>query len=126
MPCPYETRVARRRARRKPEESVLKTRFCGELGPGDVGAEVELAGWVQRRRDHGGLIFVDLRDSQGVAQVVFNPEWSAAAHTAADQMRGEYVVAVRGEVVARSADAINARMPTGAIEVHASEARILN
>jgi len=105
---------------------VLKTRFCGDLGSSDVGATVELAGWVQRRRDHGGLIFVDLRDSHGVAQAVFNPEWSAGAHATADQMRGEYVVWARGEVVARSPETVNPRMATGAIEVHATEARILN
>ncbi|HTE84993.1 MAG TPA: aspartate--tRNA ligase [Dehalococcoidia bacterium] len=105
---------------------MLKTRFCGDLGSSDVGATVELAGWVQRRRDHGGLIFVDLRDSHGVAQAVFNPEWSAGAHATADQMRGEYVVWARGEVVARSPETVNPRMATGAIEVHATEARILN
>jgi aspartyl-tRNA synthetase len=105
---------------------VLKTRYCGDLGVADVGAEVELAGWVQRRRDHGGLIFVDLRDSHGVAQVVFNPEWSAAAHATADEMRGEWVVWARGTVMARSPETLNPRMPTGEIEVHATEARVLN
>jgi aspartyl-tRNA synthetase len=85
---------------------MLKTRFCGELGLDDVGQEVELAGWVQRRRDHGGLIFVDLRDSRGTVQVVFNPTWSADAHAVADQMRGEFVVWLRGTVVARSPERI--------------------
>jgi aspartyl-tRNA synthetase len=105
---------------------MLKTRFCGELGLDDVGQEVELAGWVQRRRDHGGLIFVDLRDSRGLAQVVFNAEWSETAHAVADQMRGEFVVWLRGTVAARSPETVNPRMTTGEIEVHAVEARILN
>jgi aspartyl-tRNA synthetase len=105
---------------------MLKSRFAGDLRAADAGQTVALAGWVQRRRDHGGLIFVDLRDSHGIAQVVFNPEWSKDAHVVADQMRGEYVVWVRGEIVRRAEDTINPRMPTGEIEVHASEARILN
>ena len=105
---------------------MLKTRFSGELGLDDVGQEVALAGWVQRRRDHGGLIFVDLRDSRGTAQVVFNAEWSEAAHAVADQMRGEFVVWLRGTVMARSTETVNPRMATGEIEVHAVEARILN
>src|SRR6476646_11817162 len=105
---------------------MLKSHFAGDLRLSDSGQIVELAGWVQRRRDHGGLIFVDLRDSRGLAQVVFNSEWSTDAHAVADQMRGEYVVWMRGEVVARSADTANPRMPTGEIEVHATEARILN
>ncbi len=105
---------------------MLKTRFCGELALDDVGQEVELAGWVQRRRDHGGLIFVDLRDSRGTVQVVFNPAWSADAHTVADQVRGEFVVWLRGTVVARSPETVNPRMATGEVEVHAVEARVLN
>lgn len=105
---------------------MLKSRFCGDLRDTDAGSEVELAGWVQRRRDHGGLIFVDLRDSQGFVQTVFNPEWSQAAHAVADQMRGEYVVWLRGTVVRRPPETVNPRMPTGEIEVHATDARILN
>jgi len=105
---------------------MLKSHYCGDLRAGDVGTVVELAGWVQRRRDHGGLIFVDLRDSRGVVQVVFNPEWSRDAHVIADQMRGEFVVWLRGEVVSRSAETVNPRMDTGEIEVHATEARVLN
>jgi aspartyl-tRNA synthetase len=105
---------------------VLKTRYCGELRREDVGSSVELAGWVQRRRDHGGLIFVDLRDSTGLVQVVFNPDWSPAAHAIAGEMRGEFVVWVRGSVVARSPETVNPRLPTGEVEIHAVEARILN
>lgn len=105
---------------------MLKTRYCGDLRPGDLGEVVELAGWVQRRRDHGGLIFIDLRDSTGLIQVVFNSEWSAEAHAVADQVRNEYVLWLRGAVVARAPETVNPRMSTGAIEVHATEARILN
>jgi aspartyl-tRNA synthetase len=105
---------------------MLKSHYCGDLRAGDAGSTVELAGWVQRRRDHGGLIFVDLRDSRGTVQTVFNPEWSSSAHEVADQMRGEFVVWLRGTVVQRSPDAVNPRMDTGEIEVHAVEARVLN
>ena len=105
---------------------MLKSVYCGELGIDEVGKVVDLAGWVQRRRDHGGLIFVDLRDSTGVVQTVFNTAWSAEAHTSADQMRGEYVVWLRGTVEKRSPETVNPRMATGEIEVHVTEARILN
>ncbi len=99
---------------------------CGSLRAGDVGRRVTLKGWVGRRRDHGGLIFIDLRDRYGLTQVVFNPERSAGAHAVASEVRGEYVLEVGGEVVARPEGTVNPGLPTGAIEVDAREATILN
>jgi aspartyl-tRNA synthetase len=87
---------------------------------------VELAGWVDRRRDHGGLVFVDLRDRGGIVQVVFNPTVSEAVHKAADEMRSEYVVQVKGEVKARPEGTENPKLPTGEIEVIATDVKILN
>ncbi len=105
---------------------MLRTRDCGSLRTVDVGARVTLAGWVDRRRDHGGLIFIDLRDRYGVTQLVFNPETSPAPHQVASQMRGEYVVQVEGEVTPRPAGTENRDLPTGEIEVVAATATILN
>jgi aspartyl-tRNA synthetase len=96
------------------------------LRPEHAGQEVALAGWVNRRRDHGGLIFFDLRDSTGLVQVVVNPQASAAAHAAASEIRGEYVVQVKGTVAPRRPGTENNDMPTGGIEVTASEVRVLN
>jgi len=105
---------------------LLKDHSCGELRKKDVGAEVTLAGWVDRRRDHGGLIFIDLRDREGITQVVFDPEKSAACHKTASRMRSEYVVRVSGQVSRRPKGTENPRLPTGDIEVIARSARILN
>ena len=80
-----------------------RTVYCGEVRAAHAGQMVTLNGWVDRRRDHGGLIFVHLRDREGIVQVVFNPERFAAAHECAEEMRSEYVVAVRGEVRRRPA-----------------------
>jgi len=92
----------------------------------DVGSQVTLAGWVDRRRDHGGLIFIDLRDREGIVQVVFNPETSAACHKIASEMRSEYVVRVSGEVALRPRGTENPKLPTGDIEVIAHNTTILN
>jgi aspartyl-tRNA synthetase len=105
---------------------LLKDHSCGELRKGNVGAEVTLAGWVDRRRDHGGLIFIDLRDREGVTQVVFDPETSADCHQTASGMRSEYVIQVSGEASLRPKGTENPRLPTGEIEVIARSARILN
>ena len=105
---------------------MLKTHSCGELNRTHIGMTVELAGWVDRRRDHGNLVFVDLRDRGGIAQVVFNPEISEAVHKVADEMRSEYVVRLKGEVRARPKGTENPRLPTGEIEVVATDASILN
>ena len=99
---------------------------CGSLRAADEGKEVELYGWVARRRDHGSLIFIDLRDRWGAVQVVFNPQHAAAAHAAASDLRSEYVVRVKGEVAHRRPGAENPRMATGDVEVVASELTVLS
>ena len=105
---------------------MLKSHYCGELRSEHAGQEVTLAGWVHRRRDHGRLIFLDLRDSRGLAQVVFNPEQAPDAHAVAGEVRPEYVVQVRGAVVRRRPGTENRALPTGEIEVQAKEAAVLN
>ena len=99
---------------------------CSELGLGRVGSKVTLAGWVNRRRDHGGLIFVDLRDRSGIVQVVFNPDTAPEAHEVGEQARAEWVLRVVGQVEKRPDGTENPRLPTGAVEVHAVEAEVLN
>ncbi len=94
-----------------------KTHTCGELTKKDVGAMVTLMGWVNTRRDHGGLIFIDLRDRGGITQVVFNPGTSADAHNLAHDIRSEYVLAVTGKVAPRPGTTVNPKLPTGEIEV---------
>src|SRR2546430_9696921 len=86
---------------------------CGSLRASDEGSEVELYGWVARRRDHGGLIFIDLRDRWGPVQIVFNPAHGADAHSAASDLRAEYVVRVKGIVGHRPEGSENPRMATG-------------
>ncbi len=103
-----------------------RTGYCGALRGPDAGREVALFGWVAARRDHGGLIFIDLRDREGLVQLVFNPAHAAAAHEVAGQARSEYFIAVKGGVVRRSEATINAGLPTGEIEVVVREAQILN
>ncbi|MDD4860252.1 MAG: aspartate--tRNA ligase, partial [Dehalococcoidales bacterium] len=105
---------------------MLKTHYCGDLRKEHNGATVTLAGWVNRRRDHGGLIFIDLRDREGVAQVVFNPEIAQGCHQTAAELRSEYVLQVTGEVALRPQGTENSQLATGDIEVIAREARILN
>ena len=106
--------------------NLRRTKTCGELRLEHVGQKVVLMGWVARRRDFGPLTFFDLRDRDGVTQVVFNEETAPEAHAKAKQPRGEYVVAVRGEVVAREEGARNPRLETGEVEVQAGELWILN
>jgi len=105
---------------------LLKTHSCGELTKKDVGSQVTLAGWVDRRRDHGGLIFIDLRDKGGIIQVVFNPETSKAAHKRANSVRSEYVLQVSGKVAPRRKGTENPKLATGAIEVIADSTEVLN
>jgi aspartyl-tRNA synthetase len=97
-----------------------------KLSSDDVGRTVTLAGWVARRRDHGGLIFVDLRDEGGLVQLVLNPERTATAAAAAHELRNEFVVRARGEVVLRSTETVNPRMPTGEIEVQVDELDVIS
>jgi aspartyl-tRNA synthetase len=108
------------------EDHLLKNHSCGELSEKNIGHEVTLAGWVHRRRDHGGLIFIDLRDKEGIAQVVFNPGISKEAHKTANELRNEYVAKITGKVERRPAGTENLKLPTGKIEVIASDIKILN
>ncbi len=105
--------------------NLERTHSCGELREGDVGRQVVLMGWVAKKRDFGVLTFIDLRDRDGVTQVVMNEEDAGEAHSKAKNLRGEFVIAVKGEVVMREGTH-NAKLTTGDIEVHASEILILN
>ena len=105
---------------------MLKSHSCGELNKKHIGVKVTLAGWVDRRRDHGGLIFIDLRDREGIVQVVFNPETSKRCHTIASEMRSEYVVRVSGEVALRPPGTENPNLATGDVEVTVQNTDILN
>jgi aspartyl-tRNA synthetase len=105
---------------------LKRTHYAGTLGKEHVGQTVTLMGWAATRRDLGGVIFIDLRDREGICQVVARPEVSKTAHASADRVRGEYVVAVVGEVAARSADTVNPKIPTGEVEVLAREIRVLS
>ncbi len=105
---------------------MKRTHACGALRPADSGSEVVLCGWVSRQRDHGGLIFIDLRDRSGMVQIVFSPEINQTALEKADSARTEFVISVRGKVRLRSEDTVNPAMATGAVEVCGEEIRILN
>lgn len=103
-----------------------RTHTSGQLNEQHIGESVQLIGWVQKRRDLGGLIFVDVRDRSGLVQVVFNPEISETAIQVADKLRNEYIIQVNGTVIARAENQVNANIPSGAIEVHAKEINIIN
>ena len=105
---------------------LRRTHTCGELRAADAGQTVLLMGWVHRRRDHGGVIFIDLRDRDGITQVVFHEDVDPAVHKRAEEVRAEYVIAVEGVVALRSAETVNPNMPTGEVEVVASKIWILN
>ena len=108
-------------------EGMKRTHHCGELRESEVGKEVTVCGWVSRRRDHGGLIFVDLRDRSGYVQVVYDEaKMGEGTFHKAESLRSEFVIAVRGNVRARSEDTVNPKMETGKIEIVCSELRILN
>jgi aspartyl-tRNA synthetase len=106
--------------------SLSRTHFCNDLGINNVSEQVTLMGWVLRRRDHGGVIFIDLRDRRGITQVVFNPEINPQVHAKAHQIRSEWVLAIQGRVEARPGDMANPKLATGAIEVLVSDLRLLN
>ncbi len=105
---------------------MKRTHSCIELGDSHIGQDVVLMGWVQHRRDHGGVIFVDLRDREGITQIVFDPSFSANVHEKAQEIRSEYVLGIKGKVSARPDDMVNPRMSTGAIEVLVEELRIFS
>jgi len=103
-----------------------RTHYCGELRSEHIGQEVCLMGWAHRRRDHGGLIFIDLRDRTGIAQLALDPDRDLQAHTKAEAVRNEFVIAVLGKVSRRPEGTINTKMLTGEVEIEISELRILN
>ena len=103
-----------------------RTNYCGEIRKIDLGKTVSLKGWVHRRRDHGGLIFIDLRDREGIVQVVFNPDRRGNVHSMAHELRSEYVISVSGEVSPRPSGTENTKLPTGEIEILANQMEILN
>jgi aspartyl-tRNA synthetase len=103
-----------------------RTQYCGDLRAADAGKDVVVMGWVNRRRDHGNLIFLDLRDRSGIVQVVLDKELTPEGHAKGEQVRPEYVVAAVGKVSLRDKDAINPKMPTGEVEIEATELRVLN
>ncbi|MCP3177355.1 MAG: aspartate--tRNA ligase [Desulfuromonadales bacterium] len=103
-----------------------RSHYCGRVTAADIGKDVCLMGWVQRRRDHGGLIFIDLRDREGIVQLALDPDRDPEAHTKADRVRNEYVIAVRGVVSPRPEGTVNPKMFTGEVEVEVRELRVLN
>lgn len=105
---------------------MLRTHTCGELNEKKIGEEVQLAGWVHSRRDHGGIIFIDLRDRYGITQIKFNPENNPEFLKGAEDLRSEWVIQVEGKVIARPEEMINSKLATGKIEIEAIKLNILN
>ena len=105
---------------------MLKTISCGEINVNNSGETVQLAGWIHRRRDHGGLIFIDLRDTTGIVQVVIDPNETPETHKIAETFRNEWVVLVTGTVGLRPEGSANPNIATGDIEVRSTEVQILN
>jgi len=105
---------------------MMRTSNCGQLDLRATGREVTLAGWVDTRRDHGNLIFIDLRDRWGLTQIVFNAENQSALHREAESLRPEFVIQIKGTVQKRPAGTENKKIPTGEIEVHVTSLVILN
>lgn len=103
-----------------------RSHYCGHVTADDIGKEVCLMGWVQRRRDHGGLIFIDLRDREGIVQLALDPDRDPEAHEKADRVRNEFVLALKGVVSPRPEGTVNPKMKTGEVEVEVSDLRILN
>jgi aspartyl-tRNA synthetase len=110
--------------KRPPRANAYRDRWCGDLSTADVDEEVTVAGWVHRRRDHGGVVFIDLRDRSGLVQLVFHPE-QAEAHAVAHQLRSEHVLSATGRVLRRDPENVNPNLPTGEIEISVSAATVL-
>ncbi len=108
------------------QKNYLRTIGCGSVDEKMLNTTIHLSGWVDGRRDHGGLIFIDLRDRSGLMQLVFNPVFSAQAHKKAHELRSEFVISVTGTVVARSAETVNEELPTGRWELQVTELMVLN
>lgn len=106
--------------------SYLRSHFCHELRSTDIGTTVQLSGWVNRRRDHGGLIFIDLRDKYGLTQLVFDPKVNEKAHKQADDLRSEWVISIEGKVIPRSEGMANPKLQTGEIEIEVSTIDVLS
>ncbi len=104
----------------------MRTKYCGELRAEDIGTEVTLTGWANRWRDHGGVVFIDLRDRSGLVQLVFNPDTDAEIHKAAHKIRNEFVLQIKGEVIKRPSETENSSLPTGQVEVMVKELNVLN
>ena len=105
---------------------MKRTHYCGDLRLADAGTSARLTGWVLRRRDHGGVIFIDLRDRTGITQVVFDPQIDSETHEIAHQIRNEFVLCVSGKVRERAGGAANLKLPTGEIELASDGLEILN
>lgn len=103
-----------------------RTAYCGDITESYIGEKITIKGWVQKRRDLGGLIFIDLRDREGIVQVVFNPDLSGEALALAEKIRNEYVLSVTGRVVARGEGTVNPNLKTGKVEIHVEEVQIIN
>ncbi|OKH26280.1 aspartate--tRNA ligase [Chroogloeocystis siderophila] len=104
----------------------MRTHYCGELRSSNIGETVTLNGWVDRRRDHGGVIFLDLRDRTGIVQIVSDPQRTPGSYAQANALRNEYVVQITGRVTQRPPESLNPRLPTGEIEIYADEIKLLN
>src|SRR5690242_4024178 len=103
-----------------------RTHDCGSLKKEDIGKQVTLSGWVNRRRDHGGLIFIDLRDRHGLTQAVFDPDKNPSAHEIGEKLRSEWVISIKGSVIPRREGMTNPKLPTGEIEIQVNEIEILS
>ncbi|MBD0270025.1 MAG: aspartate--tRNA ligase, partial [Cyanobacteria bacterium Co-bin8] len=104
----------------------MRTHYCGQVQAEHIGKTVTLFGWVDRRRDHGGVVFVDLRDRTGIVQIVSDPERTPDSYTSAEHLRNEYVVRITGRVSQRPPESLNPKLPTGEVEIYADEIVLLN
>ena len=104
----------------------MRTHYCGALRSSHIGETVTINGWVDRRRDHGGVIFLDLRDRSGIVQIVSDPQRTPDSYEPANALRNEYVVEITGRVTQRPEESLNSRIPTGVVEIYADKIELLN